>query len=144
MESKERTLGNLSLENGLSVYFTERTSPPVAGRCQVQLLIRVPVEPTKEHFSSYPDPSGALLRFLSLAGPGPIEFQTVKVRNFIDGKDVEKTSDIMKNEFIQANLGYLKNPRFVPNFLVKSFEEFCKKELVQRAHREAVRKIEGN
>lgn len=143
MESQERTLGNRSLENGLNVYFTERCSPPIAGRCQVQLLVRVPVEPTEKHFSKYPDPPETLLRFLTLAGPGPVEFQTIKVRNFIDVKDVEKTSDIMMNEFIQTNLEYLKNPRFVANFLAKSFEEFCKKEIVHRAHQEALRKVEG-
>jgi hypothetical protein len=101
------------------------------------------VKPAEEHFSKYPDPPGTLLRFLSLAGPGPIEFQTIKIRNFIDRKDVEKTSDTMKSEFIQSSLQYLKNPRFAANFLERSYEEFCRKEVVQRAHQEALRKIEG-
>ncbi len=59
----------LNLENGLIVHFIDMSSPPVAGRCKVRLVIRVPVEPVEEHFSSYPNPSGALQQFISLAVP---------------------------------------------------------------------------
>jgi hypothetical protein len=143
MESKEQTIGSLDLENGLTVYFIDSSSPPVAGRCQVRLLIRVPVQPAEEHFSKYPEPSEALKRFISLAGPGPAGFQTVKIRNFIKEQDVEKTLEEMKNEFIRSNMEYLKKPGFAGNFIVKRYEGLCEKEALRNAYDNALRKTEG-
>jgi hypothetical protein len=143
MESQERTIGSLHLEKGLNIYFIDRSSPPVAGRCQVRLLIRVPVEPIEDYFRNCPEPSQALSRFISLAGPGPVEFQTVRIRNFIDSKDVEKTLDELKNDFIRSSLEYLKKPGFVANFIVKRYEELCEKAALRRAYDEALTKAQG-
>jgi hypothetical protein len=143
MESQERTIGSLYLENGLTVHFIDRSSPPVAGRCQVRLLIQAPVQPVEEHFSKYPEPSQALRRFLTLVGPDPAGFQTVKIRNFIAEKDVEKTLEEMKNEFIGSSLEYLKKPGFAGNFIVRRYEELCEKAALRSAYDEALRKNRG-
>jgi hypothetical protein len=140
---QERTLGRLHLENGLRVYFIDRSSPPVAGRCQVRLLVRAVLEPAADHFSNYPDPSGALRGFISLAGPGPVEFQTVRIRNFVDRKEVEKTLEEMKGDFIRSSLQYLKKPGFAAKFVRTKYEELLAGEALQNAHEEAVRKFEG-
>ncbi len=142
MEPQERTLGHLNLENGPIVYFIGRSSPPVAGRCQVRLLIRAAVEPTEDHFSDYPDPSGALRRLISLAGPDPVEFQTVKIRNFVVLKEVEKTLQEMMDEFIRSSLKYMKNPGFAAKFIRRKYEELLAGAAVRSAHEEALRKIE--
>jgi len=143
MEPQERTLDHLHLENGLIVYFIGRSSPPVAGRCQVRLLIRAAVEPTEDHFSNCPDPSGALRRFISLAGPDPVEFQTVKIRNFVDLKEVEKTLERMMDDFIRSGLQYLKKPGFAAKFVRRKYEELLAGAAVRSAHEEALRKMEG-
>ncbi|MGO9022216.1 MAG: hypothetical protein ACLQVJ_28090 [Syntrophobacteraceae bacterium] len=143
MEPQERTLDRLHLENGLRVYFIDRSSPPVAGRCQVRLLIRAPVEATGDHFSNYPDPSEALRRFKSLAGPGPVEFQTIKIRNFVAPKDVEKTLKDMMDDFIRSGLQYLKNPGFAAKFIRRKYEELLAGAAVSSAQEEALRKTEG-
>jgi len=143
MEPQERTLDQVYLENGLRVYFIDRSSPPVAGRCQVRLLIRAPVEATEEHFSNYPDPSGALRRFISLAGPGPVEFQTFRIRNFVDRKEVEKTLEEMMGDFIRSGLQYLKKPGFAAKFVRRKYEELLAVAAVRSAHEEALRKMEG-
>jgi hypothetical protein len=143
MEPQERTLNQLYLENGLRVYFIDGSSPPVAGRCQVRLLIRAAMEPTEDHFSNYPDPKGALGRFISLAGPGPVEFQTIRIRNFVDRKEVEKTLEEMMGDFIRSGLKYLKNPGFAAKFVRKKHEELLAGAAVRNAHEEALRKMEG-
>jgi hypothetical protein len=143
MGPQERTLGRLHLENSLRVYFIDRSSPPVAGRCQVRLLVRAVVEPTGDHFSNYPDPSGALRRFMSLAGPGPVEFQTVRVRNFVDRKEIEKTLEEMMGDFIRSSLQYLKKPGFAAKFVRTKYEELLAGEAIRSAHEEALRKMEG-
>lgn len=143
MEAKEVVLDSMKLENGLTVYFINGSSRPVAGRCQVRLVIRVPIEPAEEHFLSCEDPAYALGRFLSLAGPGPVEFETVKVRNFVAQDRVDDALKEMKDDFVESALNYLSKPSFAANFLVKSYGELCKKAAVQRAHREVLRKIDG-
>ena len=140
---QEHILGSLHLENSLRVYFIDRSSPPVAGRCQVRLLILAPVEATEDHFSNYPDPSGALSRFISLAGPGPVEFQTIKIRNFVAPKDVEKTLKDMMDDFMRAGLQYLKNSGFAAKFVRKKYEELLAAAAVSTAHEEALRNMEG-
>ena len=142
MESQERILDRLHLENALTGYFIDRTSLPVAGRCRVRLLIRVPVQPVEDHFKNFANPSFALSWFTSLAGPGPVEFQIVKIRNFIALKDVEKTLNEMKNDFIRTGLKYLKNPDFAAKFIARKYEDLCAKELVRRAQEKALSEME--
>ena len=144
MESQERTIGHLHLENGLSVYFIAQSSTPIAGRCQVRLLIRVPVQPIKDHFRNSHNPSQALFEFISLAGPGPVEFQTLKIRNFIDMNDVEKKLNEMKDDFIGLGLEYLKKPDFAAKFITKKYDEFCAKEALRRAQEKYWEEREGN
>ncbi|SPF51274.1 conserved hypothetical protein [Syntrophobacter sp. SbD1] len=139
IEPRERTIGHLDLENGLSVYFIDRSTPPVVGRCRVELLIRVPVEPAEDHFNKYPTPSEALRRFVSLAGPGPVEFQAVKIRNFIVPAEVDKLLEKMKDDFIRLGLPYLKNPKFVSNFITRKYEDLLADAAVHSAHEAALR-----
>jgi hypothetical protein len=143
MEPQERTIDHLHLENALSVYFIDRTSLPVAGRCRVRLLIRVPVQPVEAHFKNFDNPSSALSRLTSLTGPGPVEFQIVKIRNFIALKDVEETLTQMKNDFIRSGLKYLENPGFAAKFIAGKYEELCAKDVVRRAQEKALCEMEG-
>jgi len=144
IESQERTLDRLHLENDLIVHFIDMSSPPVAGRCKVRLVIRVPVEPVEDHFSSYPNPSGALQQFISLAGPGPAEFRTIKKRSFIALEEVEKTLVVMKDDFIRTGLEYLNKPGFAANFITRKYEELLVGAAVGKAREEALRGMEGD
>jgi hypothetical protein len=143
MESQERTIGSLDIENGLTVYFIDGSSPPVAGRCQVRLVIWVPMQPIEDHFSNYPEPSQALSRFISLAGPGPVGFRAVKVRNFISREEVENKLDEIKNDFIQTSLEYLKKPCFAAKFIARRYEELCEKAALRCEYEAALKKHES-
>jgi hypothetical protein len=134
---QERPLGHMHLENGIRVYFIDKSSTPVAGRCRVQLLIRAAMEATCDHFSNYPDPSGAFGRFISLAGPGPVEFESFRTRNFIDPKEVEKTLEEMMDRFIRTGLQYLKNPGFAAKFVRRKYEELLAGAALRSAYEEA-------
>ena len=142
-EPQERILDRLHLENSLRVYFIDRSSQPVAGRCQVRLLVRAVVEPTGDHFSIYPDPLEALGRFKLLAGPGLVEFDTFRIRNFVNRKDVEKTLEEMMNDFIRSVLQYLKKPGFAAKFVRAKYEELIAGAVLRSAQEEAMRKMEG-
>jgi hypothetical protein len=144
IESQGRTMEQQHLENGLVIHFIDMSSPPVAGRCKVRLVIRVPVEPVEDHFSSYPDPLQALQQFILLAGPGPAEFRTVKKRSFIALKEVEKTLGELKDDFIRTGLEYLNKPGFAANFITRKYEELLVGTAVRKAHQEALRGVEGD
>jgi hypothetical protein len=132
MEGTKHILDPIHLQNGLSVHFDDQTTPPVAGRCQVRLLIRVPMEPETDHFQTYPDPSQALAEFISLAGNGPVEFQVEKVRNFIDSREVLQHLEAMKDEFARSNLMYLQKPAFAAGYIRKKYEELRESKSVSK------------
>lgn len=123
MEEVKHILDPIHLGNGLSVHFEDQTTTPIAGRCQVRLLVRIPMVPEKAHFQTYPDPSQALAEFTSLAGTGPIEFQVEKVRNFIAHQEVLEHLEAMKEEFAHSNLMYLQKTAFVAGYIRKRYEE---------------------
>jgi len=123
MEMAERVREELRIENGLTIYFVDESRPIVGGRSQVQLRIRVPIEARAGYFENFPNPSEALQEFTSLAGNDTIEFQVVKVRNFIDDNQVEETLDRMKDEFMKSALDYVKKSGFAASFVLRKYEE---------------------
>jgi hypothetical protein len=123
MEIEDRILEEIHLENGLTVYLVDQSHPIVGGRWQVQLLVRVPLEAKTTHFGKFPDPPEAFREFISLAGDKPMEFQIVKVRNFIAEDQFAETLEQMKADFIRTALDYLKKQGFAANFILKKYEE---------------------
>jgi hypothetical protein len=123
MEIEDRILEEIHLENGLTIYLVDQSRPIVGGRWQVQLMVRIPLEAKTAHFEKLPDPSEAFREFVSLAGNTPIEFQIVKVRNFIAENQFAETIEQMKDDFIRTALEYLKKPRFEANYILKKYEE---------------------
>ncbi len=123
MQGNKYSIDPIHLGNGLTVHFDDLTTAPVAGRCQVRLLIRIPVKPEAAHFQIYPDPSQAFAEFTSLVGTGPVEFKVEKVRNFIDQQEIQQHLESMKEEFTRSNLMYLQKPRFAAGYIKKKYEE---------------------
>jgi len=136
MEIEDRILEEIHLENGLTVYLVDQSRPIVGGRWQVQLLVRVPLEPQAAHFEKFPDPSEAFREFTSLAADTPLEFQIVKVRNFIDESRLQETLEQMKDDFTRSALEYLKKPGFAASFILKKFEELRGKKASSQRRKE--------
>lgn len=132
MEIEDRILEEIHLENGLTVYLVDQSRPLVGGRWQVQLRVRVPLEVKAAYFEKFPNPSEAFHEFVALAGDTPLEFQIVKVRNFIDQKRLKDTLEQMKADFTKSALGYLKKPGFAESYILKKFEELRRDEATQR------------
>lgn len=136
MEIEDRILEEIHLENGLTVYLVDQSRPIVGGRWQVQLLVKVPLEAKTSHFEKFPDPTEAFREFISLAGDTPLEFQIVKVRNFIDEGRLEETLEQMKDDFTGSALGYLKKPGFAASYILKKFEELRREKASSRRRKE--------
>lgn len=139
MENENRIIGEILIDKDTTVYFIDQSRPITGGRWQVQLLILVPLKPRESHFAGYPDPTVALREFTSLIGKASVEFQVVKVRNFIAEKEVESTLEGMKEDFINSGLDYLKKPNFAGNCIRKKYEALRNEEAIRRAHAEALR-----
>lgn len=123
MEIQERIIDRMQLENGLTLICIDQSRPIVGDRCQVQLLIKVPLQPEAAHFDKYPDPAQAFHEFTLLTRSEPFAFKVVKVRNFIDNDLAEKTIQEMKEEFFRTSLDYLKRPGFAASFITRKYEE---------------------
>jgi hypothetical protein len=136
METEDRVLEEIHLENGLTVYLVDQSRHTVGGRWQVQLRVRVPLEAEAGYFEKFPDPSEAFREFISLAGNTSIEFQIVKVRNFIDESHVAEMLELMKDEFLRSAFDYLKKPRFAASYILKKFEELRCEQALRSAQRE--------
>lgn len=143
MEKETPVFDALRLGNGLSVHFEDRSRPVAGDRWQVRLHVRVPLEIRECFFEDFPDPSEAARECAQL-WPGPVEFEVVKVRNFIAREQVGSVLGAMREDFIRTGLEYLKRPNFAGNFLAKRCRELCRGRDIHNAHRDALRKADTN
>jgi hypothetical protein len=141
MEAEGRLLDKIALRNGLSVSFFDHSRPMAGDRCQVQLLVDIPVKVKREYLEESPDSSAAFQALVGALG-NSISYQTVKVRNFIDVKDSEKVLELLKEEFLRANRAYFENPDFARRFVAKKYREWVREANCRRSHMEAVMRAE--
>ncbi|MFZ2445771.1 MAG: hypothetical protein WAW37_05400 [Syntrophobacteraceae bacterium] len=137
METGDIILDTIQLDNGLIVYFIDRSRPIAGDRWQVRLLIRVPLEPGETFFARYPDPPSACADFASLCPTA--EFEVEKVRNFIDAGQREAVLEQLKKDFVQSALGYLANPGFAEGWITRKYEELRRERATRDAYEQALR-----
>ncbi len=142
MNHAKRILQELETESGLTIRFVDQSRSLVGGRFQVQLLISVPIEIREDYLNGCLDSSEGFQAFSAQFG-NHVRFEQTKVRNFIAEHDVETVLSQMKEEFLQSNLSYLNNPSFAPRYIQKEYDKWRKEQGWMQAHREAVRRIEG-
>lgn len=141
MEPEGRLLEERKLESGLMVYFYDQTRPIVGDRCQVHLLIHVPLEIKPAYFQKCSDPVGAYEACVAAFGKN-MPFQQHKVRNFISNSVAEELLEKMKEEFLTSGMAYLSNPNFAGNYVIQKYTEWDRERVCRIAHDEAIRKAD--
>jgi len=139
METEGRLLEEIKLEDGLTVYFYDQSRPIVGDRCQVRLLIHVPLEIKPAYFERCIDPVSAYEACIAAFGK-EMSFQQQKVRNFIDSSDAEAVLQQMKKEFLESGLAYLSKPQFAETYVTKRYAEWDQETTCRIAHAEAIRR----
>ena len=80
--------------------------------------VEVPVLP--EYFSTL-DHGEQAYRDLVDAHGNPLVFSQEKVRHFVDGSETEETITGLCQRFKDNLIGYLGNPKFAPQYVLKKY-----------------------
>lgn len=134
MQPRNRLIAQISLSNGLELYFYDRSREIAAGRWQVRLSVRMPIELRREYCAAggcYPDEEAD--DFMRAVG-GTVDFAVERQLSFVDGKQVEESLTMLKNEFLQTNAGYLATPGFAAKFVRKRYREWLEQDRLRRCY----------
>lgn len=137
MKPNARLLAQMPLENGLVIYFYDQSRPVAKGRCQVQLLVCIPLELQETYFLECPHPKEAFEKFSAAFG-NSVAFEQIKVRNFIAQEDAENLLAAMREDFLRSNLAYLAKPDFAKKYVLKAYGEWERAEASRSAHNQAI------
>lgn len=141
MEVQDRLLEEITLENGLTIRFFDCSKPVAGDRCQVQLLIAIPL-PIKASWFEHNDASMEDFPAFLDAHGGKIDYRQTKTRNFIDRKALAATLDRMKADFLTANASYLSNPSFAEKYILSKYHDWKREFRWAKLHEEAILKAE--
>lgn len=123
MQTEGRLIGTMNLANGLTVYFYDQTVGIIGDRCQVKMVVSIPIEIKREYFENTDNPGTTYDKFVSVVG-NTVHFQASRLRNFIDRSEVDQILVELKGEFIRSNLDYISRPHFAPRFVWKMYREW--------------------
>ena len=132
MRPEGRLLEERKLQDGLTVYFYDQSRPIVGDRCQVQLLVHVPLEIKQVYFENHINPE-AFENCVAAFGK-EMPFQQKKTRNFISNDKAEALLQQMKKEFLESGPAYLSKPNFAQRYIVQRFDEWKQEEGYRAAH----------
>ncbi len=125
MNSEGRLLDEIELENGLTLFFYDRSKPIAGGRFQVQLLAMVPIPSSVCRSCGHGNPIEIDKEFLQEQGQSTV-FTVEKTRNFIAREEMSAVLERMKQEFLASNVEYLGHRSFARKFVEKSYREWKK------------------
>jgi hypothetical protein len=143
MQSEGRLLQEVSLDNGLTIYFYDLSRPVVGERSQVRLLVSIPVSVEEEYFRNFAEPNVSYAEFTAALGK-TIPFTLEKVRNFIADDNVSEVLEQMKQDFLDSNLTYVSNSKFSERFITKMYVEWKEKDGYTKRHLAAVHNADRN
>lgn len=132
-----RQSGVMQLENGLRITFYDQSRPVAGDRSFVQLLIHIPV-PLEQDYCTGSAISRADWDLFASAARGEVAFVQTKSRNFVPTSEAPTILEILKEEFLQANLAYLSKPSFPRLFALKEYEAWKKTSAWGEAHRRQI------
>ncbi|MEN6486188.1 MAG: hypothetical protein ABFD98_15040 [Syntrophobacteraceae bacterium] len=127
----------IKLENGLTVYFQDRSKPLAGDRWQVKLDIVIPIRILPEYFSECSDPTEAYAEAVAAFGE-VVEFRQERVRHFVDERDRAAVREKMERDFRESVLAYASRPKFAESCVLKRYKAYNEKQGIRRAYVEAL------
>ena len=123
MEPERRLLDEVPLENGLIISFHDSSRPVVGDRCQVELVVSIPVAIREDYFEDCTEPPKAYEAF-ALAHGNVLKFEQKRIRNFIPKEDVPALLQHLQEEFLRTSRFYLLKKGFAAKFIKKKYREW--------------------
>ena len=116
----EKLIEKVTLPNGLILELWDNSRLMAGDRWLVSLMARVEVPVLPEYFSTL-DHGEQAYRDLVDAHGNPLVFSQEKVRHFVDGSETEETITGLCQRFKDNLIGYLGNPKFAPQYVLKKY-----------------------
>lgn len=138
MESVGQLVKSVPLENGLTVFFHSVSKKLPGGRCQLQLLVTIPLEIKEAYFEGHESDSTAVEAFRKASAHG-LCFRQEKVHNFAEESEAENILGTMCDEFLRASLSYLSKANFEKKSVLRKYMEWKESEAIRKARELALR-----
>lgn len=116
----EKLIEKVTLPNGLILELWDNSRLMAGDRWLVSLIAKVEVPVLPEYFSTL-DYGEQAYRDLVDAHGNPLVFSQEKVRHFVDGSETEETITGLCQRFKDNLIGYLGNPKFAPQYVLKKY-----------------------
>lgn len=116
----EKLIEKVTLPNGLILELWDNSRLMAGDRWLVSLMAKVEVPVLPEYFSTL-DHGEQAYRDLVDAHGNPLVFSQEKVRHFVDGSETEETITGLCQRFKDNLIGYLGNPKFAPQYVLKKY-----------------------
>ena len=123
MEPQGRLLEEIALENGLTVFFHDYSRPVAGDRCQVELVVSIPVAIRESYFEDCTEPRKAYEAFAAAHG-NVLKFEQKRIRNFIPKEDVPALLQQLQEEFLRTSRYYLLKEGFAAKYIKKKYREW--------------------
>lgn len=115
-----RLIEKVTLPNGLILELWDNSRLTAGDRWLVSLMAKVEVPVLPEYFSTL-DHGELAYRDLVDAHGDPLVFTQEKVRHFVDGSETKETITGLCQRFKDNLIGYLGNPKFAPQYVLKKY-----------------------
>ena len=115
-----RLIEKITLPNGLILELWDHSRLMAGDRWVVSLMAKVEVPVLPEHFSTL-DHGEQAHRDLVDAHGDPLVFSQEKTRHFVDGSETKETITGLCQRFKDNLIGYLGNPKFAPQYVLKKY-----------------------
>lgn len=116
----ERLIEKVTLPNGLILELWDNSRRMAGDRWLVSLMAKVEVPVLPEYFSAL-DHGEQAYRDLVDANGDPLVFTQEKIRHFVDGSETQETITGFCQRFKDNLIGYLGNPKFAPQYVLKKY-----------------------
>jgi hypothetical protein len=116
----EKLLEKIILPNGLLLELWNNSRLLAGDRWLVLLVAKVEVPVLPEYFSTLDNGEQAYRDLVDSHGD-PLVFIQEKAKHFVDGRKTEETITGLCQRFKDNLIGYLGNPKFAPQYVLKKY-----------------------
>ena len=121
------------LDNGIKLSMYDRSRLTAGDRWQVELECRAYIPMDESYWDMVAREDPKLLQDIKKILDDPLEFVTIRQRNFVDAGEHETVLQEMVKQLSGSILEYIKKPNFPQEFFKKQYREARQKVLIRKA-----------
>lgn len=119
---EEKLIDKIRLENGLTLELYDFSRPVAGDRWLVSFVARVEAGVKPEYFQGKDAPDLPFEVIRAAVGE-KATYRHEKKRNLVAETEKDDVFNVLKERFLQTNLGYLSGPDFPRKLILKQYQE---------------------